>query len=121
MIGPFWATANRIPGGRTASNSRAIPNAAVDAAFVAALEKVNKMFGPAIFVGWSTAGGLGQRLVVARPELIRALVILEGYNGQMPLPHSQGVPHRAVERFRHETVIELPCSISHPSRRRVTR
>lgn len=66
--------------------SRAVPNAAVDTAFIAALEKIHKMFGRAIFVGWSTAGGLGQRLVIARPDLIRALVILEGYNGQLPLP-----------------------------------
>ncbi len=68
---------------------RGTSNAAMDSAYVAAMERINKMFGPAAFVGWSTAAGLGQRLVVARPDLFRALVLVEGYNGQMPLPIAQ--------------------------------
>ena len=28
----------------------------------------------------------GSDVVVARPELVRALVLVEGYNGQLPLP-----------------------------------
>jgi pimeloyl-ACP methyl ester carboxylesterase len=68
---------------------RGVSNATMDASFIAAMERINKMFGPAVFVGWSTAGGLGQRLVVAKPDLFRALVVVEGYNGQMPLPTAQ--------------------------------
>lgn len=68
---------------------RGVSNAVMDAAFISALERIHQKFGPAIFVGWSTAAGLGQRLVVARPELFRGLVLLEGYNGQMPLPTAQ--------------------------------
>lgn len=63
-----------------------IDNATLDAAYIAALEKITDMSGPAVFVGWSTAGGLAQRLAIAKPDLVRAVVILEGYNGQMPLP-----------------------------------
>ncbi len=68
---------------------RGVSNAAMDAAFIAAVERVNKMFGPPVFLGWSTAAGLGQRLVVAKPELFRALILVEGYNGQTPLPTAQ--------------------------------
>lgn len=66
--------------------SRSIPVAKSHAAFIAALEKINEMQGPVIFVGWSLAGGLGQRLVVDRPDLFSALILLEGASGQPPLP-----------------------------------
>lgn len=99
-LGPQMGTV--APGGQTPNDEpavrhflgamvpgRGVPVATMDAAFLAAMERINKMFGPAVFVGWSTAGGLGQRLVVARPELFRALIVVEGYNGQLPLPTAQ--------------------------------
>lgn len=63
-----------------------ISNETSDASFIAALEKINEMEGPAIFVGWSLAGGLGQRMAIKRPELFSGLVLLEAYSGQPPLP-----------------------------------
>ncbi|NTJ11595.1 hypothetical protein [Rhizobium lusitanum] len=60
---------------------RSVSNEVADAAFIAATEKVNQMVGPAVFIGWSLAAGTGQRMAVARPDLFRALVLLEGGAG----------------------------------------
>src|SRR5262245_13033778 len=43
------------------------------APFISILEKT----GPAIYVGWSAGGGLGENLVIARPDLFKAFVSIE--------------------------------------------
>jgi hypothetical protein len=58
----------------------------LDATFIDVLEAVNRMEGPAVFVGWSMGGGMGQRLVLQRPDLFRALVLLDGYSGEKRFP-----------------------------------
>ncbi|HAV1777334.1 TPA: hypothetical protein JG922_000469 [Enterobacter hormaechei subsp. steigerwaltii] len=68
-----------------------IPNKPVahyvlDKTFINILEKVNSIAGPAIFVAWSMAGGLGQRLIPQRPELFHSLILLDGYSGENRYP-----------------------------------
>jgi pimeloyl-ACP methyl ester carboxylesterase len=63
-----------------------VPEAVLDASFIEVLEEVNRMEGPAVFVGWSMGGGMGQRLVLRRPELFRGLVLLDGYSGERRFP-----------------------------------
>ncbi|WP_224718013.1 hypothetical protein [Pectobacterium versatile] len=68
-----------------------IPNKPVspdvlDETFIELMETVNHMAGPAIFVGWSMAGGLGQRLVLRCPRLFRALILIDGYSGENRFP-----------------------------------
>jgi pimeloyl-ACP methyl ester carboxylesterase len=52
------------------------PSAVANAAFIELLEKI----GPAIWIGWSGGGGLGGRLVQARPQLFKALIGVEPNN-----------------------------------------
>jgi pimeloyl-ACP methyl ester carboxylesterase len=46
------------------------------------------MEGPAIFIAWSMGGGMGQRLVLRRPDLFRALILLDGYCGEKRFPQA---------------------------------
>ena len=52
------------------------------AAFISLLEKT----GPAIFIGWSAGGGLGENLVIARPDLFKAFVSIEATGSCTPNP-----------------------------------
>ena len=102
-MGPEWGVAgdgvvrgNQMPTDDAAQRrllatltpNKPMPDIVVDAAFVHVLETVTQMAGPPIFVGWSMGGGLGQRLVCQRPDLIRALVLLDGYSGEKRFPEA---------------------------------
>ena len=63
-----------------------VPETVLDATFIDVLETVNRMEGPAGFVGWSMGGGMGQRLALRRPDLFRCLVLLDGYSGEPRFP-----------------------------------
>jgi pimeloyl-ACP methyl ester carboxylesterase len=62
-----------------------------EAAFIALLEKT----GPAIFIGWSGGGGLGETLVKLRPDLFQALISLEATGSCTPNPG--GTPPAVVD------------------------
>ncbi|CZZ00765.1 TPA: hypothetical protein LTW58_003160 [Enterobacter hormaechei] len=100
-MGPEWGVpgdgilqGNQMPGDEasrirllgTLIPNKPVSDAILDDTFISMLEKVNDMSGPAVFVAWSMAGGLGQRLLLKRPELFRALILLDGYSGENRFP-----------------------------------
>lgn len=100
-MGPEWGVAgdgarqgNQMPTHKdarrlllsTLTPNLPMPRDVLDATFIGVLEAVNRMEGPAVFVGWSMGGGMGQRLTLQRPELFRALVLLDGYSGEPRFP-----------------------------------
>jgi pimeloyl-ACP methyl ester carboxylesterase len=58
------------------------------APFISLLEKT----GPAIFIGWSAGGALGENLVIARPDLFKAFVSLKATGSCVPNPPPPGTP-----------------------------
>jgi len=102
-MGPEWGIqgdgihqGNQMPADEAAQRrllaaltpNKPMSDAVVDAAFVHVLETVTQMAGRPIFVGWSMGGGLGQRLIRHRPDLFRALVLLDGYSGENRFPEA---------------------------------
>ncbi|ELY9424907.1 hypothetical protein [Cronobacter dublinensis] len=100
-MGPEWGVpgdgilqGNQMPGDEasrirllgTLIPNKPVSDAILDDTFISVLEKVNNLSGPAVFVAWSMAGGLGQRLLLKRPDLFRALVLLDGYSGENRFP-----------------------------------
>ncbi|MEE4897072.1 alpha/beta fold hydrolase [Pseudomonas alliivorans] len=100
-MGPEWGTAgdgvrqgNRMPTHEDAQRrllATLTPNLpmaqdVLDTTFVDVLEAVNRMEGPPVFVGWSMGGGMGQRLALRCPDLLRGLVLLDGYSGERRFP-----------------------------------
>lgn len=70
----------------TLTPNKPVEQEVLDATFAEVIREVNSRMGKPIFVGWSMAGGLGQRMVLRCPELMSALVLLDGYSGEKRFP-----------------------------------